>query len=152
MNGHGRCLRSRVMGPGWNPWAALRQREHLTLRWARLRGCREVIVDRPEGRTIYLEASLCQRDRNALLAHALVHDERTLYDPDAPQALVDHEEAQVRRITTDRLVPPRLLECEIERLISLGDPVHAVAIVDIFDVPIDVAHHALHLMQVRERS
>ena len=56
----------------WNPWAALRERAHLTLRWARLDG----ILGYLERDLVVLDDRLDRPERNAVLAHELVHEER----------------------------------------------------------------------------
>lgn len=54
----------------WNPWRALRAREHVRLRWALLpRGTRGLLKLDGDRATISLDARLDQRQRNATLAH-----------------------------------------------------------------------------------
>lgn len=134
-------------GVPWNPWRALRAREHIELRWGRLRGSREVIVDVGSGRReVWLDARLGRVDRNHLLAHALVHDERFLFPPGAPPALCAKEEALVTRETARRLVPLDELDRLVRRLEAMDEPVGAVVVMEEFDVPVDVAHLALRLL------
>jgi hypothetical protein len=82
-----------------------------------------------------------------------VHDERDiLYLPSTPPMLVQKEEAQVNRIVAQRLVPlGELLEL-VARLADLSEPVGAAAVMDEFDVPLDVAHRALWLLGQHGRS
>jgi hypothetical protein len=54
--------------------------------------------------------------RRCTLTHELAHDDRKIaYDASTPPALVEKEEAIVRRISADRLVP---LD-ELERFLSV---------------------------------
>lgn len=132
------------MGGRWNPWTALRQREHLTL----------VVVRLPDGvrgvwtpGIIALDHRLDRRQRNATLAHELVHDERGIGAPAAPAALMEREEWIVRRITAERLIPAD----ELAELAAQADlePVELWQIAEHFDVPEDVVldlwvHHRGH--------
>jgi hypothetical protein len=141
---------------GWNPWRALRERRHLRLVFAELpRSCgRGALLDEPDGsRTVLLDYRLGRVDRNAVLAHELVHDERNiLYPASAPTALVAKEEAIVRRITAERLVPLAELATLTARLVDIGEPVHAVTVAEEFDVPFDVAQRALWLLEQRRSA
>lgn len=108
------------------------------------------IVDLAGGRVIVLDERLGQCRRNATLAHELVHDERDILFPSgSPAALVAKEEAIVRRVTAERLVPLDELEELVCRVVELGEPVHAVVVAEEFDVPLDVAHRALWLLAMR---
>lgn len=135
----------------WNPWRALRQREHLRLVWARLpNGCDGRLEDDGLERRVVIDFRLDRRTRNAALAHELVHDERDiLYAPTTPPAFVQKEEAQVDTIVADRLVPPQQLLELIARLVDIGEPVHATTIAEEFDVPLAVAARALSLLERR---
>lgn len=127
---------------GWNPWRALRERHWLTLEWVHLAGCHGRLVENHRGRVVQLDHRLGRRERNAVLAHELVHDERgVLYEPGTPPGLVEKEEHHVRRITADRLVPPGELARYIAGLD--GEGVTAAMVADEFDVPHDVAELAL---------
>lgn len=113
-------------------------------------GCQGRIEDDGQERRVLLDFRLGQRDRNAVLAHELVHDERDiLYWPDTPQALVEKEEAIVNREVAHRLVPMTLLARYVARVVEMGEPVHAAAVMEEFDVPLDVAHRALWLLEQR---
>lgn len=141
-----------VAGVGaWNPWRVLRERRHLHLVWARLpHGCEGRIEDDGHERRIILDLRLERRERNAVLAHELVHDERNiLYLPSTPTALVEKEESYVNREVARRLVPLTMLERYVERVVELGEPVHAAAVAEEFDVPLDVAQRALWLLDQR---
>lgn len=117
----------------WNPWRALSEREHLDLVVARLPdGVRGVWSPG----VIALDHRLGRRQRNATLAHELVHDERGIGQPTATEAMMEREEAIVRRITAERLIPAD----ELTELARRGEvePVHLWEVADHFDVPEDV--------------
>lgn len=141
-------MRSR---PGWNPWRALRERPDLRLVVAPLPPSTggAAIIDLGHERVVLLEETLDQAERNAALAHELVHDERQLFPQGTPDGVVQHEEAQVRRITCDRLVPPDELRREIARIVAMGECVRAIDVMEIFEVPLDIANQALYLMKTR---
>jgi hypothetical protein len=88
------------------------------------------------GDTVVLDDRLGRRQRNATLAHELVHEERRVGWPDATPATMEREEAIVRRITAERLVP-------VEELAELAaraelNPVEVWEVAEHFDVPVDV--------------
>lgn len=128
--------------PGDNPWRILRSRSHLTLRWKRL----------PEGMggvwsegTITLDPRLGRVALRCALMHELVHDERRIGWPFATEATMEHEEAQVRRITARRLVP--LDELEAMKIARDGiDYVTARTVAEEFDVTETVAALACRLL------
>lgn len=153
---HTPFVASEVVSRGWNPWRALRDRRHLRLVYAELpHSCgRGALLDEADGgRTLMLDFRLSRQDRNAVLAHELVHDERNiLYLASTPPALVAKEEDHVNREVARRLVPLTLLERYVERIEELGEPVHAVAVAEEFDVPLDVAQRALWLLEQRRSA
>lgn len=131
---------------GWNPWAELRGRSWLRLRWALLpAGCDGTW----QGDTISLDARLGRQERNAALAHELVHEERRIGWPDATAATMEKEECFVTRETARRLVPLDELAKLVRRCESIDKPVGAAVVMDEFDVPVDVAHQALHLLAMQ---
>lgn len=135
----------------WHPWRALRERTHLRLVWSRLpEGPGGRLIDDGRDRVVVLDPRLGRCDRNAVLAHELVHDERNvLYLPSTPPAIVQKEEAIVNREVARRLVPMMLLARFVEQVIELGEPIHAAAVAEEFDVPLDVAQRALWLLDQR---
>lgn len=142
----------RVSRAGWNPWRALRDRRHLRLVYAELpRSCGGgALLEEADGqRRVVLDFRLDQTGRRAALAHELVHDERVIWPPGTPSALVAKEEAYVNREVARRLVPLTLLERYVARVEDLGEPVHAAAVMEEFDVPLDVAQRALWLLSQR---
>ena len=130
----------------WNPWRALRDRDHIRL------GFDEVAEDaggaayghRGERAVIVLSPGLGRRERSARLAHELVHDERRITSPAATDATMQREEAKVRRLVAVRLVP-------LDELAELAggrvDPVMAWEVADHFDVPEHIAWEALRALQ-----
>lgn len=147
------AYRGPVRRGGFNPWRELRAREHLRLRWATIHGCREMIRDEPCGRCVYLDHRLGRIDRNWLLAHALVHDERFLFRPGTPEAVVAKEEAYVARETARRLVPLDQLNDFVMDMVDIGEAVTAAMVALRFDVPEEVADLALYLLAMaRQRA
>jgi hypothetical protein len=133
----------------WHPWRALSERPWIRLIFAPLpkHVGRGALVQVGDERTIILDPSLRQRDRNAVLGHELVHDERDiLFTPATPRALVVKEEAAVNRITTRRLVPLDELEDLVARVVSMGEGVTCVDVEEEFEVPREVAVLALWLL------
>lgn len=129
----------------------MRERRHLTLVFAPLPDSAGggAIVDIDGTRVVVLDERLNRRSRNAVLGHELVHDERLLFPPDTPERFVAKEEAIVRRITAERLVPLDELGEIVARIVELGDGVQCRDVEDAFDVPDDVAELALRLLARR---
>jgi hypothetical protein len=138
----------------WNPWRALRERRHITLVWADLPpGMRGAWLRHPSRTEIVLSASSSRIERNAGLAHELVHDERGIdLTPACPPAVRAKEEAIVRAITADRLVPLADLMELVEASTSIGVPVDAALVAREFEVPLDVAQTALERARLRRRE
>jgi hypothetical protein len=140
---------------GWNPWRELGRRPHLLFaladlpaatggaaygRWAD--GSAAVIIDPSLGRV----------ERNAALAHELVHDERgALIDtPAAPRTwrpVIAREEAAVNDEVARRLVPLAQLAAFVSRTDALEPGGGAIEVADEFDVPEEVAARALVLLE-----
>lgn len=128
----------------WNPWRELRGRHHLRLAWGRLSHGKGRIVDRGDGlRTITLDTRLSCVERNAVLAHELVHDELDfLWPVGTPAAIVGRGERVVDRVVADRLVPPGLLH-QFAHAYSELEGVTISIVADHFGVPLEVADLAL---------
>lgn len=123
-----------MVGRGrWNPWRALRERDHIRVEWAFLR-CRGLWIPHADGTaTIQLDARLSRRERRCVLAHELIHDERGIaFLPSTPAGLVEAEERWVRAETARRLVPP----AELAELVAAlaPEPVTVLDVADAFDV------------------
>lgn len=132
----------------WNPWRALRERPWLTLIFAPLprSAGRGALLEVAGERIVILEETLGRRERNAVLGHELIHDERgILYTDDTPTALVVKEEAWVNRTNAGRLVPTDELLDLVQRLLDADESVGVREVCDEFDVPPDVAALALWL-------
>lgn len=137
----------------WNPWRALRERDHIDFGLDRLPACLGGAVYWPEdGRVIIaIDRSLTRQERSAALAHELVHDERgggKSFDsaPDTWDAVVARDELMVHREVARRLVPVDDLREYCERLATTYQPVRAADVAEEFDVSADVALTALRLM------
>lgn len=139
---------------GWNPWRALRERDHLDFRLAPLphqlgalywpRGRRAAIVIDPE---------LNQVERRAALAHELVHDERgggaeATGMPASWQPVVTREEHRVEAEVARRLVPVEELKELARQRSTLELPLTVEEVADAFDVPGAVATHAVQRLSV----
>lgn len=136
-------------GRGWNPWQALREREHVRFARRDLPGDVEgVYCVRGDRAAILLDTDLDRRQRNAVLAHELVHDERGPVpqgNPNPPgwDVIVHREEQIVEREVARRLVPhgELIAFCSARAEILGAVTVHDVS--EEFDVPADVAALAL---------
>ncbi len=134
----------------WNPWRALRSRTHIVFRLAPLPADTGGAVYWPRaGRAaLIIDPRLPRRERNAALAHELVHDERgggadQSGMPASWRPVVARDEAAVDQEVARRLVPPEELVrfCEVMTLLDIG--VTAFEVAEHFDVPETVATEAL---------
>ena len=139
---------------GWNPWRALREDPTIEL-------AVEPLPDRVGGAyywrgegwaAIAIDSRLTATERNARLAHELVHHERgggveCAGMPEQWHAVVDREERRVHDETARRLVPSEALAALISSIIDDGRPVEAWEVADAFDVPEHVARRALELLR-----
>jgi len=135
----------------WDPWRALRERRSTVLVWQPMvgsGGLAEVHADGVE--VIVLDPRLDRRDRRAVLAHELVHLERSLLPAGTPNAVIAREEHQVRCETARRLVPPVDLRVFVAARAEVG-PVTPELVADEFDVPRAVAAQALDALR-RQRG
>lgn len=132
---------------GWAVWRALRERRHITLEWRDLAGCDGVYELDGDGRArITLATRLGRRERRAVLAHELVHDERRIvFDDDTPAGIVRKEEALVEAETVRRLVPVD----ELLELVARREVVTVEDLVDEFDVPPAIAERAVAVHRER---
>lgn len=136
----------------WDPWGELEERPHLTVIYAEISGADEIIRAAADGRRqVVLQRGLRRRRRTALLAHALVHDERGLFPPGTPKSLYSKEEAIVTDETALRLVPPAALVDYLAECEAADEPVHAFMVAERFDCDLKVAQRALSLTRVRPR-
>lgn len=129
---------------GWNPWRALREREHVELQWRELPRDQRGYWSPCGGRAVIVLATwLDRRARRCTLAHELVHDERGLTTSRMPAALVAKEESAVEREVARRMVPRDELLTMIESATELGEGLGVAEVVEAFDVDEDVARRAL---------
>lgn len=130
-------------------WRDLRDRTHLTLEWAFLTGRRGELVEHFDGsRSVRLDARLSRRERRAVLAHELVHDERgILFDDSTPATMVAKEECLVQAETLRRLVPPAELDRLVRARVVDEGTVTWRDVVEWFDVPRAEAEEALRSLR-----
>lgn len=139
------------MSRRWHPWRDLRGRPHITFTidaiaadagggsfYGRI-GDQAAIVVAPD---------LSPEDRKAALAHELVHDERRITYPSATAATMQREEAIVRRITAERLVPLDELEELVAARVEV-EPVTVAMVAEEFAVGESVAAEAIRHLQAR---
>ncbi len=134
------------MGQGWNPWAALRERRHLLFLLANLPdGVEGAYQRRGETGYVLLDRSLDQAERNATLAHELVHEERGTLPAGAPDWLVDKEERHVDDEAARRLVPLEALDDLHLRAVVHGEQIALWEVAKQFGVTEAVAGRAVAL-------
>lgn len=126
--------------PGWNPWRALRDREHLVFAVSDLPAVVGGGVYWPRGAraAIILDRSLTAVARNAALAHELTHDDL----PGATESQVNDEVAR-------RLVPDDDLAAMFEIAVLNDLPVEPWQVAERFEVPDGVAERAMRLFLSR---
>lgn len=91
--------------------------------------------------------------RRCLLAHELVHDERSGgchadFMPAAWRTVVRREEGWVNDIVADRLVPPDELRAMCDRAVESGEAITVADVANEFDVTDQVAARALRRLSV----
>lgn len=144
-----------MSGGAWNPWRELRARTHLRFALDKVPEATggAVYARRPSGAgAIVIDRSLNRRERNAALAHELVHDEHgggcpTDGMPDMWLPVAHRHETRVRREVARRLVPLDDLQAlrEVHALNELP-PFTVVDVAEIFDCTEDVALEAMLLL------
>lgn len=141
------------MAGGWNPWRALRAREHVHLEWRDLPdGIDGFWAPLPGGRAVIaLAARLRRTERRCVLAHELVHDERGFVTSLMPRALAEKEERAVEVEVARRLVPLDDLRSWITVRVDVGDLVTVASVAEEWDVADDVARRALSLLPDLDR-
>lgn len=147
------------MSTAWNPWAELRQRGDIRFAVddlpSELGG--GVAAERHGRRVIVVDRRLDRTERNAALAHELIHHERGLDVhregmPETWTPVVARDERAVEREVARRLVPLRLLAEFADRLADMGAGVEPWVVMEEFDVPWNVAATALDLLNEWERG
>lgn len=141
------------MAAGWHPWRALRDRTHVRFEFAELPAdTLGMTFDRSGWRVIQVDYRLPRRERAAVLAHELVHDERgILYTDSTPAGLVQTEERIVDDETARRLVPLDDLDRWVCARVRSDLAVGWRDVADEWDVPQEVAGRALRLLEQRVR-
>lgn len=131
----------------YNPWRRLRDRPDIELRWGRLPDCyggAAAVVEQGR-RYIVLDPRLNRVERRAAIEHELIHHERGVPSPNAPELLVAKDEHAVRVEVARRLVPLETLRRFAETRSTVG-PVTASDVAEHFDVPEHVARLACELV------
>lgn len=133
-----------TMPTTWNPWRALRDRDHLTFAYSRHAqiGGGAIYARRGTHAAIIIDPDMPRSERNAALAHELIHDERGGLPTGAPDWIVTKEEHAVDLEVVARLVPATELRRFLEQRATVGTvTVHDVA--EEFDVPTEIASSAM---------
>jgi hypothetical protein len=123
----------------WNPWAELRNRPHIRFaRTALPDGIDGWHARRGNRTAILIDDTLLAAERNAVLAHELIHDERGggpgwEGQPDTWSAVVARDERSVDAEVARRLVSADELAAFLEA--GHPEPVEAWQIAERFDVP-----------------
>lgn len=124
-------------GVAWNPWAELRRREDIVFRLtsvAALAGG-AAYYRRGDRVAIIIDPALHRVDRNAALAHELVHDE------------LGPKESVVAKEVARRLVPLDQLARFVDAHLDIAEGVHVDDVADHFEVPAPVARRAMELLK-----
>lgn len=116
-----------------------------------------VYIRQGHSAVIVLDTSLNRVERNAALAHELVHHERGggSHDSDMPRgwrAVAAREEMWVDREVARRLVPLDTLAELCDRTADLGEGVDPWMVAEEFDVTEAVARQALEELMRHERG
>lgn len=135
----------------WNPWAALREREHIDFEIHRLPDSMGGGVHAvwPDGKAqIVLDDRLSFVERRCGLSHELIHDERggvidSIHAPRPLRELASREERSVDREVSRRLVPPDELKRFVSARVGVDLGVTAWEVAEEFDVTDTVAERAL---------
>ena len=134
----------------WNPWRELRHRAEITFARAPLPGgVNGCIVALDDGTVVLVDEGLGRRERNATLAHELVHHERGLLPAGAPKHVVAKEERQVEDETARRLVPADELRAVAASLLDVAEAVEAWQLAEHFDVTEAVIHRRVDELRRR---
>lgn len=126
---------------GWNPWRELRNRPEITFGRCPLPGPISGVYATKKGfAVILIEETLTRRDRNAVLAHELIHAERggsidARWMPGTWTAVIAREEILVDREVARRLVPLDELAGFVQRHADTNGCVVAADVAEEFDVP-----------------
>lgn len=131
----------------YNPWRALRLRDDIELRWARLPDSfgGGAAVERDGQLFVVLDSRLDRTERRSILEHELCHVRRGLLPRWAPDPILQKDEHAVRRETARRLVPLDELQRFVAQRGSVDEPVTASCVATHFDVTMEVAMDACRL-------
>lgn len=149
------------MNERWNPWATLASLPDLLVGYrhlpTRIGGGIAGHSTRTGRPVVALAKGLTQVERNAALAHELIHHERGLqaHTPGMPATWAPRraaDETAVRREVARRLVPVTELAAFADELACAGEGVSPWQVADHFDVPWHVAATALDELTRWERG
>lgn len=141
----------------WNPWRALRERDHIDLVMTDLRAGDAIHATDGECSVILLGRHLDSAGRNAALAHELVHDERgggahMCGMPSSWAPVVAREEQAVEREVARRLVPADALATYVFTIADLGGTITVNDVAERFNVPQAVAELAMTMLLEERRK
>lgn len=126
----------------WDPWADVEDETLARVAWRELEGA-DGVVDGGLPPTITLDPRLGRRACTFVLGHEVIHVQlEFLFAPDTPPALVEKQEAIVRRRTVDRFIPPDELAAFVHSRMSEG-PVSAGDVAVEFDTTTEAALDAM---------
>lgn len=126
--------------PGWNPWRALREREHIVFGVVPLPAVLggAVLWQRGDRKALMIDPAAGRRERNQACAHELIHDEHP-----------DWTEDQVWDEVARRLLPAN----ELARLQAFAVdnelPLEVWQVADVFDTTDWLAERAMRLFLSR---
>lgn len=126
---------------GWNPWAALGDHPDIEVQFTAMADRDGWSVPYPGRPVILLEERLTQVERNAALAHELVHLERGW-----PCQASWAEEERVHDEVARRLVPLGRLLRWVVQLERAGETVEPWMAAEEFHVPEHVAERAMRML------
>lgn len=136
----------------WNPWAELKYRHDIEFGIGPVPAGRKAMsVDYPGQPVIAMAAGLSQVERNAALAHELVHLERGTHCRATDRRLLVREEEAVEDVVADRLVPRVELQEFWVRAEQTGQHVHPHEVAEHFHVPEELAERAMRRLIDRYR-
>lgn len=96
---------------------------------------------------IILSTKLRRTERDAALAHELVHDDIGIVSPPAPDAIMERIEAIVDRRTADWLLPPDRLADWVRLRVEV-EPITAELVAQEWDVTVEIADRALSRLRM----
>lgn len=135
----------------WNPWAELRRRPHVTFSLASElpAGTGGGVYERRGRRSVILiDRALGRRERRVVLAHELIHDERSSTCrcegmPGSWDPVIARDEARIDAEVAARLVPMHELERAARTAEDLGHVLSEADVAEGWDVTEAIARMAM---------